>query len=521
MRRQRLLTGSLAWLAAVAVSACRLLDPGLESYAERPWVEVRSPAFRVLSDAGPGEAQALCEDAELFRSVVGTVTNARRTDLRVPATIFVFASPASVPRFAGERWVAGLVSPGMHDYAAMVFAGRVREMTGRNVLFHEYTHLVMHNENDRIYPLWYEEGLAEFFSALRIEPERVVVGDFPEYRAYAARRRDSVSIRQVISTRSIDGWAAPSIDTFYFQAWLLTHYLTLGPGRTQPGKPSGLSRYLALEPRPGDEEAAWQAAFGSDFARLEGQLLDYGANRQIPLKAIPRSHFGPKACGGSRPVPEAEAARELGGLALRLGRRDAARALFEAALRADPDDARAHAGLGDEAKLAGRWDEAQAHYRRALELAPDDDRSHVELAGWAVELPPAQGGGTAEMIALAREHLAIALRLAPKNAEAHVVLAQTYLLPGQDPRQGVPHAQRAAQLLPANEQVQLELARVYLAAGERDAARRRLERLVVWSHPTLGDQATKLLAQLDAAESAPGDGHPGDAQRGGRGGAEP
>lgn len=516
VRRRALLTA----LAALA-SSCRLFDPGLQPYAERSWVEVRSPAFRVMSDAGIEQAEAFCEDAELFRAVVAKVTTARRADLRVPATIFVFASPASVQRFADRRWIAGLALPGMRDSVALVFAGKIYAMEGRSILFHEYVHLVMQNEDERLYPLWYDEGLAELFATLRIEDERVVIGDFPKIRKYAALRRNDVPIRRVVAARSLEGWSPISIDTFYFHSWLLTHYLTLGPGRAKPGQPSGLSRYLASEPPPGGEEAAWETAFGTDFDRLEGELLNYGANRQIPLRAVPRASLAAETCSGSRTLPTAEAASELGWLALRLEQREQARELFDAALRADAGEARAHAGLGDVAKFSGQWDEARPHYERSLALAPGDFRNHLELAEWALDLPPERGGGTPEMLALAREHLEAALRLAPGCPEVHAMIARTYTFAGQDPSRGVPHAQRAAQLLPSSPEIQLILAELYVLGGDEAAARRRLERLIGTSHPTLGDQAAKLLARLDAASSAPGDGHAGDAQRGGGGGAEP
>lgn len=498
-----------------------MLDGGLASYAETPWVEVRSPAFRILSQSGVHEAREVCNHAEVFRAVVALVTNARRADPRVPTAIFAFDSMAAVGRFGGKRNIAGLMSPGMRDNVALVFTGRAREMTAQNVIFHEYTHLVLRNENDVLYPMWYDEGLAEFFGALRIDDDRVIIGAFPRYRETTALYANKLPMREVVTARSLERWSAEKISAFYLQSWLLTHYLTLGRPRAEGGRPSPLSRYLMHEVPPAQSERAWQEVFGSDFGQLEHQLDAYAGDGRIPAKSLPRASLATDSCGEARTVGKAEVARELGWLALRLGHRSEARALFEATLRDDPTDARAHAGVGDVAKLEGRWEDAPPHYQRALDLAPDDPRNHLELAEWAVELPVERGGGTAENIALAREHLAAALRLAPESAETYAVLAQTYLRPGEDPNAGLEYAQRAAQLLPSNEQVQLTLAQVYMASGHRDAARRRLTRLAAWSHATLASRALQLLAVLDGAPSAAGDGHPGDPQGGRGGGAEP
>lgn len=503
-------------LAAALLLACRLLDPGVSSRADSPWVEVRSPAFRVLAEVDAARATSACQDAELFRAVLGAVTNAR-AEPRVPTTLVVFESAATVGNLAGSRKVAGLMSPGLRDNVALVFAGRAHSLDGQSVLFHEYSHLVLNNENERLYPLWYHEGFAEFFSALRIEDARVVVGEFPRHQEAVWARGVSIPIGDVIAARTHDGWSAQKTAAFYHRSWLLTHYLILGQPPRPPGQPSGLSRYLARQVAPEQSEQVWREVFGTDFAGLERALDAYTKDGEIPARALDRARLAPAACAPPRVLGQAEAARELGWLALRMGQADEARPLFEQALRGDPKDSRAHAGLGECAKLEGDWAQAGPHYQRALSLAPDDARNQLDFAKWALSRPE---GIDADQLASARGHLEAATKLEPGGPEAYVVLAQTYLMASQDPNQGVPHAQRAAQLLPSHEQVQLTLAQLYLAAGDRTAARRRLERLAAWSHGTLADQAQALLVQLDP-DSAPGDGHSGDAQGGRGGSAEP
>jgi Flp pilus assembly protein TadD len=503
---------------ATLLSACRVLQPSLTPHAETPWVEVRSNAFRVLAQVDVQQARALCNQAEVLRSVIGLVTTARSAP-RVPTTIFVFDEMQTVQSFADQR-VAGFMSPGMRDNAAVVFAGTTRGLSGREVLFHEYTHLVLHNENELLYPMWYDEGLAEYFSSLRVEKGRVTVGLMPPHQIGVARQVQRMPIEWVITSRSVDGWLPQTVAGFYMQSWLLTHYVG-ERFSSSAGQPGPLARYLVQPVPPEESERAWQASFGMSFEELEEELARY--SRKVPARSFPLDRLKVETCGEARTVPPAEIAQELGWLAVRLGQPEAAQPLFETALRADPNDARAHAGLGDVAKFGGRWAEARPHYARALELGPDDFRNHLELAEWAVSLPAQDGGGSPETIALAREHLARALRLAPQSPEACVVLAQTYLLPGQDPRLGIPHAQRAALLLPSNEQVQITLAQLYLESGEYDAARAKLARLMAWSHAKVAGQAARLQAVLETREeaSAPGDGHLPDAHGGSGGGAEP
>ena len=54
-------------------------------------------------------------------------------------------------------------------------------------------------------------------------------------------------------------------------------------------------------------------------------------------------------------------------------------AVFEAALRDDPDNPYAHFNLGVIFKYQAKYDAAQGHFRRVVELDPDDDRARLYL----------------------------------------------------------------------------------------------------------------------------------------------
>lgn len=70
----------------------------------------------------------------------------------------------------------------------------------------------------------------------------------------------------------------------------------------------------------------------------------------------------------------------LGRSHLELGRLDAARSRFEAALVADPDSPAGLEGLGKIAVAEGQGDRAVQSFRRALELAPNANSLHYALA---------------------------------------------------------------------------------------------------------------------------------------------
>ncbi len=92
------------------------------------------------------------------------------------------------------------------------------------------------------------------------------------------------------------------------------------------------------------------------------------------------------------------------------GERQAAVAMFQRALAANPEFAQAHESLGSEYLALGRTDEAVAHFREAIRLEPTAAVAHSNL-GLALA---SQGQSETAL-----QHYGEALRLRPDSAEAH------------------------------------------------------------------------------------------------------
>jgi tetratricopeptide (TPR) repeat protein len=98
------------------------------------------------------------------------------------------------------------------------------------------------------------------------------------------------------------------------------------------------------------------------------------------------------------------------------GHFDEAAPIWEKALKANPDDARAHGNLGSALALARRFDEAIPHFEEALKLRPEDADLH-DLLGIAL----GSTGKTSEALV----HFSKAVELAPQNAKYLRDLAQS------------------------------------------------------------------------------------------------
>ena len=163
-----------------------------------------------------------------------------------------------------------------------------------------------------------------------------------------------------------------------------------------------------------------------------------------------------------------------------------ARSAFEAAIKADPGLARAHAGfsLVESATAyyssdpAASRERAQAAARRALEIDPDLALGHAALGLLELVQPDADA-------AAAERHLRRALELDPALVDARLWLADALTVAGRAAEARMQLSQ-ALVTDPLNPGPLLKLARNYSAAGDYANARRMFDRLLQLPQPPVG-----------------------------------
>jgi tetratricopeptide (TPR) repeat protein len=463
---------------------------------QRGWLEVRSANFTIYSDLPQARAAALSEDLELFRSVAQKAMSAKRLEPRVPTRIFAFARAEEFRSFAPSG-TGGYFRPGLRENAMVFDASSSSRADSRRVLFHEYTHFLVHNQTLEV-PRWYDEGFAVFMETVRLEDDVVFIGAAPTYRGSTAWV-DAHALETIFRAHSLEKWDGGQTWIFYLQSWQLVHYFTLGPGKQVKVGPA-LARYMRLLEQGEDEDSAFETAFGMDFNDLWREISAYNRLKKIPALSIPRRSFTSEAGREIRVLPPAEIAVQLGFLALQAERVDAAEAYFTRALAAEPGRSRAHAGAGVVIQLGDRSEDARPHFERALELAPDDFENHLEMAEWLHQLADRQK--RVDLLPEAREHYQRAIELAPEIPEGHAMLGSTWLLTDEDPAPGIRKLEHARSLLPGEVSLLLPLAKLYARAGRLDEARTAARRAARWSHGEGREEAAGILEQLAADGSA-------------------
>ena len=104
---------------------------------------------------------------------------------------------------------------------------------------HEYVHVLVTYHQFKL-PRWYQEGLAEFLGAMKIENDTVTIGLAPNKRIKNWRYGKLLSFNRILND-DYDIHRRSSGDA-YMQYWLLVHYLLLG----NPERSKQLAIYLSL-----------------------------------------------------------------------------------------------------------------------------------------------------------------------------------------------------------------------------------------------------------------------------------
>jgi tetratricopeptide (TPR) repeat protein len=485
----------LVAIALIALVGCA----GMRG-ASPPWLEVRSDNFSIFTALGEREARQLIENLELFRAALLVMTRLRDPSPRVPTEIYAFRGSRDYDQFRPRANVAGFFVPGLRSNWVAFEANR-QGIEARALLYHEYTHFLLRNEGRARDPMWFQEGYAELLGAIDVRGSMVRIGVVPPYRR-GSLSSSRLPYSRVLRARSLEGWSDNDTGMFYTQSWLLVHYLTLGAMETSDSFTTRLDRYVAKIEQGSDEETAFREAFGIEVNDLAANLRKY--TRKLPAFGLTRDQLAANPAISVRALPSDETDMRLGWLAMHTGRVPLAQTYFERALTANPNNARARAGIGDVHKVNQRWDDAEASYQRALELAPDDWQNQLEYAEYFTDRAISEEHRRDEKLAHAREHFHRAIALAPENPEAHAMLGLTYTVGEQAPEPGIASLERAAELLPSHPWIEYPLAELHYRAGDRQRAIELLRRIVNRPHGEPNPEATKRLEEWEATPAAEG-----------------
>ena len=469
MRRHRLLLLLFAWLVAQPAHA--------QVKPLKGWQQMRSANFYLIGDVGEGELRKVAGRLEQFRAAVGVILPKASMTTATPTTVLVFRSHRNFQPFkpihngkVSEHIAGYFLSGQATNYITLTTEtrGQGGEDERFGIIYHELVHLMVNN-TVRGVPVWFNEGLAEYYRTLQVNStgQQVLVGRIHSPHVLLLREQ-FIPVEQLVAVdhRSPLYNEGSKASIFYAESWALVHYLLLGEKQKYAAK-AGLLLDALANGTPFPE--ACQKTLGISAAQLQKELRSYVARESFSIFQLT---FAERLAAVERlsatPLADADAHATAGALLLGMGRTADATEQLEFALKLSPDSVQANTTLGMLHAQQNHADVALSHLQRAAGGPGATAQTHFHLAGALQRIREGGGDAGADADAQIEAALRKAIALDPGFAEAYAALARVLDQRRASGEEVFALQQKAIALAPGREDYMLNLG-LYLSNRQQFA----------------------------------------------------
>lgn len=344
----------LKWLVIIALFCAA------DAYSESKWIRMQSPNFEAYSSAGERETRDALRYFERVRDFFLQV-NQREPPRPVPMHVVVFGSekeyaPYRLNEFATAYYFGGAG----RDYIVM---GRTGEQAAQ-IAVHEYVHLVARHAGLK-FPPWLNEGTAELYSTIRMQGDKVLVGDLIPVRIQALKSDAWVPLAAILSAGPDSPYynERDKAGSLYNEGWALVHMLQLSPAYV-----SKYSEFVRTVQSGVDSAAALEKVYGKTVSAIEKDLQEYTRSFQFYGRLFPVKLASVKESFPATPAPMFDVKLALTDLTNRPGKETETRKTLEDLAREDPKRPEPWASLGYLEWRGNRFSEAVDAFGKAYGL---------------------------------------------------------------------------------------------------------------------------------------------------------
>ena len=509
-----------------------------------PWLEIHSTHFTVITDAGDKKGKEVALRFEQMRAVFAILLMKDRLNQPVPLTIFALKNDKTYYQSAPLRQGQPIGVPGFflsgdsrNEDQNFIVLNLFEEEPWRAVA-HDFAHLLL-NYNYPPVQGWFDEGLAEYFSSIRVDDKKYEIGGDPELTSSSTTdllgnqrdvRNPQKSLTELLSGQvwlTLPDLLTMKHDTstytegthhtlFYAQSWMVVHYLLHAQKLPETG-----TYFDLVENQHVPVEEAIQKAYGVTAAQFDQSVKDYfhsltplfvamDASKQSNAQTnAAQVYTFPSPIGPSdsaiiaKPMREVDARASIAEMKVRIPeRRDAAlQELQTLATTPDPATTKvptkndkdkdkgtetdtlvttqgneiAHRALAWDHMQRGEFDEAVEELGDAAALDRRDMWIRYYLSELKYRMALAKHADIQGLPNMMQDLRAV-LEWYPEFANADDLMAMARL-EGGGPIAAMQAEHAAMQLSPRNQQYVYHLAEIYVADKKWDAAKGVLERL--------------------------------------------
>jgi tetratricopeptide (TPR) repeat protein len=467
---------------------------------KRPWFEAHSPHFTIYSCGEPARVFQVAGQLEQFCGAYALLAGAQAL-VSPPIVVIVFPDEESmrpfVPLYQGQpASLSGFFVHGEDENLIVLSLPRAdTEALDMSVVFHEYTHLLL-RRNDRVWPLWLKEGMAEIYSTFQTTGYTALIAQ-PIPRHLSVLAGEPLMPLAELFSVSHD---SPQYNEqsrqgiFYAESWLLTHLLFAGDNAVLRQRFGNYTPLLRAGENP---VQAFTNALGLSLPQMEAQLQNYLAGGQFaPIQLTLPNRAGLPPGLMTRPLTPVENYFRLGDELMRINRPDEAEKYFTDGQNLAPASPLPYEGLGLLAISRDQPDEALNDFTESLKHGSASYLTHYYYALKKYQLAETAAGAQAplppETTAEIHDEVLKSIVKMPNFGASHELFGVLEMAPEGDHQLGEQHLQLAVQVEPENLYFQLTLAQAQIANKEPDAARKTLSTLL------LPGVEAKLRQQADA-----------------------
>ena len=466
------------------------------------WIGLKAPNFYVIGDVGQRDLREVTRRLEQFREAIGIIFPKAILSTSTPATVVVFKSHKSYeavkPLYQGkvQKNIAGYFQPGRSlNYVTFTMEEGIEQL---DIVYHEYVHLVVNNNITHV-PLWFNEGLAEYYRTFQITANGKLATLGKVDADHVLLLRDHfiplADLVKVDHKSPLYNESARS-SIFYAESWALVHYLLLGEQQKYVSHAGGFVAALA-DGSPFED--ACQRQLGLTGDQLQQLLTRYIRGDMFPMQSARfTERIGKIDDLPVTPVSEAEVHATLGDVLLNMGRTADARVELERAVALDAGYAPAHTSLGLVASREKREDAARKELEMAAGLPTATYVSQFEFANALAQSwgNPRPGDGEKIEKALRR-----AIEVNPSFPDAYEMLAWKLGQNEASLDEAMRMVDKSLDLAPGREAYIFRKATLLANKQDLPAARRLLAQIIRGgSDETVRANAQRELAQVDDFE---------------------
>jgi tetratricopeptide (TPR) repeat protein len=355
------------------------------------WLEVRSPHFLVLSNASEKQARHIAGQFERMRGVFHQLFPQANVDAAAPIIVIALKDkkdfqalepPAYLAK--GQLNLAGLFLR-VPDKNYVVLRLDAEGQHPYVTVYHEYTHFILSRAQGWL-PLWFNEGLAEFYQNAEIRDKDALLGEPSLENLMLLRENRLLPLATLLAVDHNSPYyhEEDKGSIFYAESWALMHYLVIKDRQENTDR---LTDYAQLVSNKVDAITAATRAFG-DLKVLQRELEKYVAQPLFtPLRMTGSMNVAESAFQSEAVTPAQADAVRADFLAYNQRAKEAG-TLLDRVLQEDANNVTAHETMGFLAFRAGNLQEAGKWYEQAIKLDSKSFLAHYYYARIAMHQGP-------------------------------------------------------------------------------------------------------------------------------------